>query len=348
MNAEHSFLTLGIETSCDETSVAILSGEIDVLVNLVYSQAGLHAQYGGVVPEVASRDHVRKLPYLVREAANTAGVSFSHLSLIAATSGPGLIGPLLVGLSHGKGMAFGLDVPFIGVNHLEGHIFAHRLHAPEVEPPFMALIVSGGHTSLIDVSGYTEYRLVGRTVDDAAGEALDKIGKMIGIGYPAGAEIDRLAGEGDPKAIPFPRPMAGSPGFDFSFAGLKTAVLYHLRKHPRERCEDIAASVLASVVEILTRKSIEATRRYHRNRLIVVGGVAANSGLRRGLVAAATERNIEVSFPPLDLCTDNAAMIAAVGAYRHLQLGESDPLSLAPNASLGIGEEEGEKPTGRN
>ena len=348
MNAEHSFLTLGIETSCDETSVAILSGEIDVLVNLVYSQAGLHAQYGGVVPEVASRDHVRKLPYLVREAADTAGVSFSHLSLIAATSGPGLIGPLLVGLSHGKGMAFGLDVPFIGVNHLEGHIFAHRLHAPEVEPPFMALIVSGGHTSLIDVSGYTEYRLVGRTVDDAAGEALDKIGKMIGIGYPAGAEIDRLAGEGDPKAIPFPRPMAGSPGFDFSFAGLKTAVLYHLRKHPRERCEDIAASVLASVVEILTRKSIEATRRYHRNRLIVVGGVAANSSLRRELVAAATERNIEVSFPPLDLCTDNAAMIAAVGAYRHLQLGESDPLSLAPNASLGIGEEEGEKPTGKN
>jgi len=348
MSDEHSFLTLGIETSCDETSVAILEGETEILVNLVYSQAELHAQYGGVVPEVASRDHVRKLPYLVREAVETTGVAFPDLSLIAATSGPGLIGPLLVGLSHGKGMAFGLDVPFIGVNHLEGHVFAHRLHAPDVEPPFMALIVSGGHTSLIDVPRYAEYRLVGRTVDDAAGEALDKIGKMIGIGYPAGAEIDRLAGMGDPKAIPFPRPMADSPGFDFSFAGLKTAVLYHLRKNPRERHEDIAASVLASVVEILTTKSIEATRRYHRRRLVVVGGVAANSHLRSALVVAGAERDVEVSFPPLDLCTDNAAMIAAVGAYRHLRLGESDPLSLAPDPSRGIGEDVAEEPKDKN
>jgi N6-L-threonylcarbamoyladenine synthase len=338
MTEEARFLTLGIETSCDETSVAILRGETGVLVNLVYSQAELHARYGGVVPEVASRDHVRKLPYLVREAVETAEVSFSDLSLIAATSGPGLIGPLLVGLSHGKGMAFGLGIPFIGVNHLEGHIFAHRLQAPEVEPPFMALIVSGGHTTLVDVPAYAEYRLVGRTVDDAAGEALDKVGKMIGIGYPAGAEIDRLAGRGDPNAIPFPRPMADSPGFDFSFAGLKTAVLYHLRKHPRERTEDVAASVLASVAGVLTGKSIEATRRYHRRRLVVVGGVAANAHLRRGLVAAGAERGIEVSFPPLDLCTDNAAMIAAAGAFRHLRLGESDPLSLAPDPSLGIGE----------
>ncbi len=334
------FLTLGIETSCDETSVAILQEETEVLVNLVYSQAELHAEYGGVVPEVASRNHVRKLPYLVREAVETSEVSFSELSLIAATSGPGLIGPLLVGLSHGKGMAFGLDVPFIGVNHLEGHVFAHRLHAPEVEPPLMALIVSGGHTTLLDVPAYTEYRLVGRTVDDAAGEALDKIGKMIGIGYPAGAEIDRLAVRGDPDAIPFPRPMAGSPGFDFSFAGLKTAVLYYLRKHPRERPEDVAASVLASVVGILIEKSVEATRRYHRERLVVVGGVAANRHLRRDLVDAAAERGIEVSFPPRELCTDNAAMIAAAGAFRHLRLGESDPLSLAPDPSLGIGEDE--------
>ncbi len=335
------FFTLGIETSCDETSVAILRGETDVVVELVYSQAGLHARYGGVVPEIASRNHVRKLPYLVREAVGTSGAALDDLSLIAATNGPGLIGPLLVGLSYGKGMAFGLDVPFIGVNHLEGHIFAHRLHAPEVDPPFMALIVSGGHTTLVDVPAYAEYRLVGRTVDDAAGEALDKVGKMIGIGYPAGAEIDRLAGEGDPNAIPFPRPMAGSPGFDFSFAGLKTAVLYHLRKHPRERREDVAASVLASVVEILTKKSIEATRRYHRPRLIVVGGVAASSHLRDEFVRAGAQRGIEALFPPLHLCTDNAAMIAAVGAFRHLRLGESHPLSLAPNPSLGIGEGDG-------
>ncbi len=340
MSEGDPFLTLGIETSCDETSVAILRGETEAVVNLVYSQAKLHAQYGGVVPEVASRNHVRKLPYLVREAVETSGVPMGDLSLIAATNGPGLIGPLLVGLSHGKGMAFGLEIPFIGVNHLEGHIFAHRLSAPEIDPPFMALIVSGGHTSLIDVRAYGAYRLVGRTVDDAAGEALDKIGKMIGIGYPAGAEIDRLAGKGDPKAIPFPRPMAGSPGFDFSFAGLKTAVLYHLRKHPRERREDVAASVLASVVGILTKKSIEATRRYHRRRLIVVGGVAANSHLRDALVAAGAERGIEASFPSFALCTDNAAMIAAAAAFRHLQLGESHPLSLAPNPSLGIGEDD--------
>jgi N6-L-threonylcarbamoyladenine synthase len=332
------FLTLGIETSCDETAVAILRGETEVVVNLVYSQAELHAQYGGVVPEIASRNHVLKLPYLVREAAQTSGVSLRDLSLIAVTNGPGLIGPLLVGLSHGKGMAFGLEIPFIGVNHLEGHIFASRLSAPEIDPPFMALIVSGGHTSLIDVPVHGEYRLVGRTVDDAAGEALDKIGKTIGIGYPAGAEIDRLAGEGDPTVILFPRPMIGSPGFDFSFAGLKTAVVYHLRKHPRERREDIAASVLASVVGILTKKSIEAARRYHRRRLVVVGGVAANSHLRDALGAAGADRGVEVSFPPLDLCTDNAAMVAAAGAFRHLVLGESHPLSLTPTPSIGIGE----------
>jgi len=340
MSRSASPFTLGIETSCDETAVAIVRGETDVVVNLVYSQAGLHAQYGGVVPEVASRDHVRKLPHLVRQAAETSGVPLSDLSLIAATRGPGLVGPLLVGLSHGKGMAFGLEIPFIGVNHLEGHIFAHRLSVLDVEPPFMALIVSGGHTSLIDVRAYGAYRLVGRTVDDAAGEALDKIGKMIGIGYPAGAEIDRLAGAGDPKAIPFPRPMAGSPGFDFSFAGLKTAVLYHLRKNPRERPEDIAASVLDSVVGILTKKAIEASRRYHRRQLIVVGGVAANSHLRDGLAAAGSDRAIGVSFPPVELCTDNAAMIAAAGAFRHWGLGESDPLSLSPSPSLTIGEDE--------
>ncbi len=339
MNAAKPFTTLGIETSCDETSVAILREETEVVCNLVYSQTDLHAPYGGVVPEVASRDHVRKLPFLVREATERAGLSAEDLSLVAATYGPGLIGPLLVGLSHGKGMAFGLDVPFLGVNHLEGHLFAHRLHAPANEPPFMALIVSGGHTSLIDVVAYGSYWLVGRTVDDAAGEALDKIGKMIGIGYPAGAEIDRLAERGDPKAIRFPRPMIDSPGFDFSFAGLKTAVLYHLRKQPRERPEDVAASVLASVVEILTRKSVEATRRYRRRRLVVVGGVAANAHLRRALVAAGEERGVEASFPPLDLCTDNAAMIAAVAAFRHRHGGESHPLTLAPNPSLSIGED---------
>ncbi len=337
MSASDTFLTLGIETSCDETSVAVLRGEAELLANSVYSQVDLHATYGGVVPEVASRNHVVKLPYLVAETCASIGVPLSEISLIAATYGPGLVGPLLVGLTHGKGLARGLDVPFIGVNHLEGHIFAHRISEPDAEPPFMALVVSGGHTSLIDVPVYGRYQLVGMTVDDAAGEALDKIGKMMGIGYPAGAEIDRLAEIGDPKTVRFPRPMIGSPGFDFSFSGLKTAVVYHLKKNPRERQEDIAASVLASVVEILTKKSIEAARRFHRKRLVITGGVAANSHLRRALAEEGGERGIQVSFPPLSLCTDNAAMIAAVGAFRHLQMGESHPLSLRPQPSLGLG-----------
>ena len=337
MSGANDFLTLGIETSCDETSVAILRGEHDVLINSVYSQVDLHAKYGGVVPEVASRNHVVKLPYLVQEAMQSLKLKLQDISLVAATYGPGLVGPLLVGLTQGKGLAYGLDIPFIGVNHLEGHMFAHRIAEPDAKPPFMALVVSGGHTSLIDVPEYGTYQLVGMTVDDAAGEALDKIGKMMGIGYPAGAAIDRLAIAGNPKAVRFPRPMIGSPGFDFSFSGLKTSVVYHLRKNPRERPEDISASVLASVVEILTKKSIEAARRFHRKRIVVTGGVAANSHLRQAMTETGSEKGIEVSFPPRSLCTDNAAMIAAVGAFRHLQLGETHPLSLKPDPSLGLG-----------
>ncbi|MCD6495583.1 tRNA (adenosine(37)-N6)-threonylcarbamoyltransferase complex transferase subunit TsaD [Candidatus Bipolaricaulota bacterium] len=330
------FCTIGIESSCDETAVALLHGERELVANVIYSQAEMHARYGGVVPEVASRDHLRKLPYLVRDAITEAKIDMCDISLVAATYGPGLVGPLLVGLSYGKGMAFGLNVPFIGVNHLEGHIFAQRLCDTEITPPFMALIVSGGHTSLVDVASYGEYHLVGMTVDDAAGEALDKVGKMLGIGYPAGAEIDRLASQGDPTAMNFPRPMSGSPGFDFSFAGLKTAVLYHLRKHPREKREDVAASFLASVVSVLTKKSIDATRRYHRKNLVVVGGVAANAHLRERMQVDGREKGITVIFPEIEYCTDNAAMIAAAGAYHHLVLHEAHPLSLGPQPSLSL------------
>jgi len=330
------FYTLGIETSCDETGVAVLEGEKRLLANLVYSQAELHTRYGGVVPEVASRDHLRKLPLLIKEALTQAEISLSDVSLVAATYGPGLIGPLLVGLSQGKGIAFGLDIPFIGVNHLEGHIFAYRLSPAAFEPPFMALIVSGGHTGLVIVREYGHYQLVGSTVDDAAGEALDKVGKMLGIGYPAGAELDRLAKGGNPAAIRFPRPMESSPGFDFSFAGLKTAVLYHMKNHPGEKREDVAASFLASVVDVLVKKSLEATRRHQLKRLVVVGGVAANSRLRQQLLACGPKRGIEVFFSPVELCTDNAAMIAAAGAFRHLNRGETHPFSLAPEPLLSI------------
>jgi len=336
MAKDTSFYTLGIETSCDETAVAVLRGERELLANIVYSQVDLHAKYGGVVPEVASRNHLAKLPILVRQVLEQVSLKPSDLSLIAATYGPGLVGPLLIGLSHGKGLAYGLGIPFIGVNHLEAHILASRLMDDPVEPPFMGLVVSGGHTSLVEVPAFGTYKTVGSTVDDAAGEALDKIGKMMGIGYPAGKEIDRLAKEGNPQAIDFPRPMMTSAGFDFSFAGLKTSVLYHLKKHPREKVEDVSASVLASVVDILTKKSIEATRRFQMKKLVVVGGVAANSHLRTQLTEAGAGKGIRVTFAPIPLCTDNAAMIAATGAFRHLQLGEAHELSLSPQPSLSI------------
>ncbi len=328
--------TLGIETSCDETAVAILHGDTDLRANLVYSQAKVHARYGGVVPEVASRDHLRKLPYLVHDALAEAGIRFADIGLVAATYGPGLIGPLLVGLSYGKGIAFGRSVSFIGVNHLEGHLFAHRLAHPDDPPPFMGLLVSGGHTSLVVVHDYGDYQLVGTTVDDAAGEALDKVGKLLGIDYPAGAEIDRLAAEGNPRAVEFPRPLMSSPGFDFSFAGLKTSVRYYLNKHPDANVNDIAASFLASVVDVLATKAIEAVRRHHLNKLVVVGGVAANQHLRARLHADGAARGIKVFFPPIKFCTDNAAMIAACGAFRHSALGESAPFSLTAAPTLSI------------
>ena len=328
-------ITLGIETSCDETSVALLRGE-EVLVNLVYSQVDLHARYGGVVPEVASRDHLRKLPPLVEEALREAGQDLQDIQLIGVTRGPGLVGPLLVGLSYAKGLAVALGVPLVGVNHLEAHVFAHRLAHPGAEPPLLALIVSGGHTSLVHVPKWGSYREVGTTRDDAAGEALDKFGRLIGLSYPAGPAIDELAQAGDPQAVPFPRPMIDS-GLDFSFAGLKTAAVYFLRDHPHAKREDLCAAYLEAVVDVLCEKALRAAKQLGVKKIAVVGGVAANRRLRQVLPARAAERGLEVYFPPLELCTDNAAMVAACALYRHRELGEESPLSLsaAPNLPLG-------------
>ncbi|MBC7098532.1 tRNA (adenosine(37)-N6)-threonylcarbamoyltransferase complex transferase subunit TsaD [Candidatus Bipolaricaulota bacterium] len=327
-------IVLGIETSCDESSVALLRGE-EVLVNLVYSQAGLHARYGGVVPEVASRDHLRKLPPLVEEALRGAGVGFGDVGLVGVTQGPGLVGSLLVGLSYAKGLAMALDVPLVGVNHLEAHIFAHRLAHPGAEPPLLALIVSGGHTSLVHVRDWGRYREVGTTRDDAAGEALDKFGRLIGLSYPAGPAIDGLAEEGDPKAVPFPRPMIDS-GLDFSFAGLKTAAVYWLRDHPHTRPEDLCASFLEAVVDVLSEKALRAAKMLEVRRMAVVGGVAANRRLREVLPARAAERGLEVHFPPAGLCTDNAAMVAACALFHYQELGRGSPLELPaiPDAGL--------------
>jgi len=328
-----SFYTLGIETSCDETSVAVLRDDREILANIVYSQAHLHDKYGGVVPEVASRNHIKKLPFAVKEALDQAGIDFSDISLVGATYGPGLVGPLLVGLSYAKAVAYALQKPFVGVNHLEGHIFAHYLENPDAPPPFVALLVSGGHTILAEVRAYGEYEILGETRDDAAGEAFDKVGKLLGLGYPAGAALDRLARQGNPKALALPRPMLDSDSLEFSFAGLKTAVVYYLRDHPDANRADVAASFQEAVVDVLVEKTLRAARQRNIKRVIVVGGVAANSRLRERLLS---QKNLQVFFPKMELCTDNAAMIAACAYFRHTQLGQSDPFDLAPQPGLNL------------
>ncbi|MCR4405234.1 MAG: tRNA (adenosine(37)-N6)-threonylcarbamoyltransferase complex transferase subunit TsaD [Candidatus Acetothermia bacterium] len=322
--------TLGIETSCDETAAAVLQGEREVLSNVVYSQADLHSRYGGVVPEIASRNHLRKLPFILKEALTGAGVEPSKIDLIGATFGPGLVGALLVGLSAAKGLAYALKRPFVGVNHLEAHLFAHYLEYPQAGPPLLALLVSGGHTNLVHIKAWGDYRTLGGTRDDAAGEAFDKVGKLIGIDYPAGAKLDRLAKAGDPEAIPLPRPMLDS-GYDFSFAGLKTAMAYYLKGH-KAKPEDVAASFQRAVVDVLVGKTLRAATDLQVKRIAVVGGVAANSELRARFQAEAA--GLEVYFPPLILCTDNAAMVAAAARFRHEELGQADPLTLSPEPGL--------------
>lgn len=326
--------TLGIETSCDETAAAVLKDDREILANTIYSQADIHKRYGGVVPEIASRNHLKKLPLIIKEALERAGIDISQIDLVGATYGPGLVGPLLVGLSMAKGIAYALRRPFVGVNHLEGHIFAHYLAHPQGPPPLLALLVSGGHTNLIYVERYGDYRTAGRTRDDAAGEAFDKVGKLIGIDYPAGAEIDRLAKKGDPEAIALPRPMLDS-GYDFSFAGLKTAMAYYLKKH-EAKPEDVAASFQRAVVDVLVKKTLRAAAEFKIKEIAVVGGVAANSELRERFQRKAETLDLEVYFPPPVLCTDNAAMITAAARFRHEELGEESELSLSPEPSLGI------------
>ena len=312
-------LTLGIETSCDETSAAILRGTRELLSCVIATQIPIHQKYGGVVPEIASRNHILSILPVVEQALDEAGTALSEIDQVAVTYGPGLVGALLVGVSAAKSLAFSLDVPLIGVNHLEGHIFANFLAHAELTPPFMALVVSGGHTALVDVADYETFRLMGRTRDDAAGEAFDKVARVMGLPYPGGPEIDRLAREGNPAAIDFPRALAQEGNYEFSFSGLKSAVLNYINSEKMKghalHKADIAASFQSAVVEVLVHKAFEAIREAGRDTLVLAGGVAANKSLERRLREMAEAEGIRYLYPPPRLCTDNAAMIACRGAY---------------------------------
>src|SRR5487761_2694876 len=324
---------LGIETSCDETGVAIYDADSGLLANRLHSQIALHRAYGGVVPELASRDHVRRLLPLVRRALERAGTAAHQLAGVAFTAGPGLIGALLTGAALARSLAYAWQVPAVGVHHLEGHLLAPLLE-PEPPPfPHVALLVSGGHTLLIEVSGIGRYRILGDTRDDAAGEAFDKTAKLLGLPYPGGPELARLAQGGTPRAFHFPRPMLDRPGLELSFSGLKTAVLHSVRGReltPRLRA-DIARGVEEAIVDTLAAKALRALEATGLETLVVSGGVSANERLRATLTAAVGRRGGRVYYPRVEFCTDNAAMIAVAGLAR-LRAGERDGLSLPPRA----------------
>lgn len=328
-------LVLGFETSCDETAVALVADGRRVLANAVASQIDLHRKYGGVVPEIASRQHLESLLPVLREALDQAGVTLDQVDLIAATQGPGLVGTLLVGLTAAKALAFALDKPFVGVNHLQGHIYANFL-LPEVpEFPLVCLVVSGGHTDLIYMEGHGRMELLGRTRDDAAGEAFDKVARLLGLPYPGGPHLERLAAQGDPAAVPFPRAwLEGT--YDFSFSGLKTAVLHLVRGPNPPAAADLAAAFQASVVEVLAEKAVRAAVEKGVRTLLLAGGVSANGALRAEVSRRAEPLGIRVFAPPLALCTDNAAMIAAAGYYAWRYGGRVDDLSLSADPNLGI------------
>ena len=331
---DDSTLVLGIETSCDETAVALVMGGSDVVSSVVSSQVDIHAEFGGVVPEIASRAHLEVLNPLIARAIVEAGVNEERIDAVAATVGPGLVGALLVGVSAAKSLALAWDVPFVGVNHLEAHLYAASLEDPSLEFPLVVLLVSGGHTMLVEMRGHGDYRLLGQTIDDAAGEAFDKVARFLDLGYPGGPAIDQAAMDGDPEAVRFPRAMMGE-GLDFSFSGLKTAVVNHVRANPDTSSIDVAASFQAAVVEVLVTKARRAAEQAGATGIVLGGGVAANSLLREEILGACEADGIQGFLPSRANCTDNAAMIAATGWYR-LRSDGPTPLDAGavPNLKL--------------
>ncbi|HSF48029.1 MAG TPA: tRNA (adenosine(37)-N6)-threonylcarbamoyltransferase complex transferase subunit TsaD [Burkholderiales bacterium] len=330
-------LVLGIETSCDETGVALYDSGLGLLAHALHSQSAMHNEYGGVVPELASRDHIRRILPLVRQVLNEAGASSPEIDLIAYTKGPGLAGALLVGASFAQALAYALQKPAIGIHHLEGHLLSPLLSKPAPEFPFVALLVSGGHTQLMRVERVGGYALLGETLDDAAGEAFDKCAKLLGLPYPGGPALSRLAVRGERTRFKLPRPMLSAGSLDFSFSGLKTAVLTLARQTPLDqqtRC-DLAAAVEDAIVDVLAAKSLAALKQTALNRLVVAGGVGANAQLRRRLASQCHDRGFELFFPEPELCTDNGAMIALAGALRYAAgLLREEPVGVRPRWNL--------------
>jgi len=331
---------LAIESSCDETAAAVVKNGREVLSSVISSQIDLHTLYGGVVPEIASRKHIEKIDYVVSEALEQAGMKLADMDAVAVTYGPGLVGALLVGVGYAKSLAYAAGLPLVGVHHIEGHVSANYITHAELEPPFLCLIVSGGHTHLVKVKDYGEYEIIGRTHDDAAGEAFDKVARAVGLGYPGGPKIDKAAKEGNPSAIAFPRAQIEGAPYDFSFSGVKSAVLNYLNQAEMKGEEifvpDIAASFQQSVVDVLVSRTIAAAKDFGFDRVAIAGGVASNSALRAGMQAAAEKNGMKLYYPTPILCTDNAAMIGSA-AYYEYRKGNFAGLDLnaVPNLKIG-------------
>ncbi len=337
---QKDILILAIESSCDETAAAVVKNGRDVLSNVISSQIALHTLYGGVVPEIASRKHIEKMNQVIEEALKEAGVTLKEIDAIAVTYGPGLVGALLVGVSAAKAISFATGIPLVGVHHIEGHISANFIENKQLEPPFACLVVSGGHSHLVVVKDYGEYEIIGRTRDDAAGEAFDKVARAIGLGYPGGPKIDKLAKEGNPEAIHFPRAKVAENMYDFSFSGLKSAVLNYLNscemKGEEVNRADVAASFQKAVIDVLVEHSIHAVKEYGFDKFAIAGGVASNSSLRAAFEQACQKEGIAFYHPSPIFCTDNAAMIGVAGYYEFLKgTRHGYDLNAVPNLKLG-------------
>ncbi|MCX4270392.1 MAG: tRNA (adenosine(37)-N6)-threonylcarbamoyltransferase complex transferase subunit TsaD [Lachnospiraceae bacterium] len=337
---EEDILILAIESSCDETAAAVVRNGREVLSNVIFTQIALHTLYGGVVPEIASRKHIEKMNQVIEAALSEAGVTLDEITAVGVTYGPGLVGALLVGVAEAKAICFAKKKPLVGVHHIEGHISANFIENRDLEPPFLCLVVSGGHTHLVLVKDYGEYKIIGKTRDDAAGEAYDKVARAIGLGYPGGPKIDQTAKEGNPDAIAFPRAVIEDAPYDFSFSGVKSAVLNHINACQMKgipiQTADIAASFQAAVVEVLVTHSIQAAREYELDKLAIAGGVAANSELRSRMAAACKEEGIQFYYPSPKLCTDNAAMIGTAAYYEYRKgVRHGWDLNAVPNLRLG-------------